>query len=96
MANSYQEIQSAPVPMDGTQTVFMLTTEPIFYVVSIINGQKFIQGYTFTELTAENRPKSPPTVEDRLSILESNIAKITSILEGGKGNESNIQTEPAG
>ena len=53
MANSFEEIQSAPVPMDGSQTMFMLTNEPIFYIVSFVNGQKMISGYTFSPLNPE-------------------------------------------
>ena len=93
MANSFDEIQSAPVPMDGSQTMFMLTNEPIFYIVSFVNGQKMISGYTFTPLTAENQPKRQMTTEERLSVVEENIAKIAALLEGAKSNESDISKD---
>lgn len=99
MANSFEEIQSAPVPMDGSQTMFMLTNEPIFYIVSFANGQKMISGYTFAPLTAENQPKRQMTTEERLSVVEENIAKIAALLEGVKKNEPDIpenETAPAG
>lgn len=92
MVNSFSEIQSAPVPMDGSQTIFMLANEPIFYVVSIVNGQKMLQPYTFTALTQENRPTPPATLEDRMDNLEQNVAKISELLERSKQNESNIQS----
>ena len=93
MENSFDEIQSAPVPMDGSQTMFMLTNEPIFYIVSFVNGQKMISGYTFTPLTAENQPKRQMTTEERLSVVEENIAKIAALLEGAKSNESDISKD---
>ena len=99
MAYSFEEIQSAPVPMDGCQTMFMLTNEPIFYIVSFANGQKMISGYTFSPLTAENQPKRQLTTDERLSIVEDNIAKIAALLEGVKKNEPDISenaTAPAG
>ena len=91
VANNYNEIQGAPVPMDGSQTMFMLQNEPIFYIVSIMNGQKMIQGYTFSALTPENMPKQPPSIEDRMARLEAMIAS----LAGGKQDESNIQQQTA-
>ena len=92
MANSFAEIQSAPVPMDGSQTIFMLSNEPIFYVVSIMNGQKMLQGYTFTALTQENRPTPPATLEDRMTSLEQNMTRIAEMLERSNQHESNIQS----
>ena len=44
-------------------------------------------------------PKQPPTVEERVQNLESNLADIVELLKGMRGNESNIQAktnEPAG
>ena len=99
MANNFDEIKSAPVPMDGSQTMFMLTNEPIFYIVSFVNGQKMISGYTFAPLTAENQPKRQMTTEERLNAVEENIAKIAALLEGVKKNEPDIPenaTAPAG
>ena len=99
MANNFDEIKSAPVPMDGSQTMFMLTNEPIFYIVSFANGQKMISGYTFAPLTAENQPKRQMTTEERLNAVEENIAKIAALLEGVKKNEPDIPenaTAPAG
>lgn len=95
IANSYQEIENALIPMDGSQTVFMMSSEPVFYVVSILNGQKYIQGYKFTALTADEKPKKQMTVEDRLATLEDNISKMAMILEGVKGNESNLSDSTA-
>ena len=99
MANNFDEIKSAPVPMDGSQTMFMLTNEPIFYIVSFVNGQKMISGYTFAPLTAENQPKRQMTTEERLNAVEENIAKIAALLEGVKKHEPDISenaTAPAG
>lgn len=99
MVNSYQDVQRALLPMDGSQMMFMMKNEPIFYIASIVNGQKCIQPYTFQELTPENMPKQPPTVEERVQNLESNLADIVELLKGMRANESNIQAktnEPAG
>lgn len=99
MVNSYQDVQRALLPMDGSQMMFMMKNEPIFYIASIVNGQKCIQPYTFQELTPENMPKQPPTVEERVQSLESNLADIVALLKGMRDDESNIQTktnEPAG
>lgn len=90
MANNFDEIKSAPVPMDGSQTMFMLTSEPIFYIVSFVNGQKMISGYTFAPLTADNQPKRQMTTEERLSVVEDSIAKIAALLEGVKKDEPDI------
>lgn len=98
MVNSYQDVR-ALLPMDGSQMMFMMKNEPIFYIASIVNGQKCIQPYTFQERTPENMPEQPPTVEERVQNLESNLADIVELLKGMRANESNIQAktnEPAG
>ena len=98
MVNSFSEIQNALVPIDGTQTLFMLTNEPIFYIVTMVNGQKMLQGYTFTALTQENAPAPAATMEDRMTNVEACLVKMTQLLERGMNNESDIQqhgTEPA-
>lgn len=98
MVNSFSEIQNALVPIDGTQTLFMLTNEPIFYIVTMVNGQKMLQGYTFTALTQENAPAPAATMEDRMTSVEACLVRMTQILERSMSHESDIQqhgTEPA-
>ncbi len=93
MVNNYQDVQRALLPMDGSQMMFMMKNEPIFYIANIVNGQKCIQPYTFQELTPENMPKRPPTVEERVQSLESNLADIVALLKGMRADESNIQAK---
>lgn len=85
MAKDYTEVQNTPIPADGTQTMFMLENEPVFYVVAMMNGQKMVQGYCFTSLNTE--PVAQPqkkvlTVEDRLTNLEKMMSQLAVLLEG--------------
>lgn len=93
--NSYQEVQSTPIPADGTPSIFMLSDKPIFYVVSMSGGQKFINGYTFTSLNAtdnvntsaatENQPSATNNndndINNRLTKLEESVAQLATIVE---------------
>lgn len=86
-ASNYNEVQSMPIPADGMITLFMIANEPTMYMVSLVNGQKNIQGYRFEPL-----PTAQEATENRLARLENMLATLI----GGKQNESNTQpVQPA-
>lgn len=85
MANSYQEAQGMPVPMDGTPILVMLNDEQKFYLVSMQNGQRMISAFSFNALTV--------SVEQTISSvanndIEARLAKLETLI-GGLANESN-------
>ena len=79
-AQNYNEVQAMPIPADGTLSLFMINNEPTMYIVSLVNGQKNIQGYRFEPL-----PTAQEATENRLARLETMLAALI----GGKQNESN-------
>lgn len=91
---SYAEIQSAPVPVNGSPIMFLVESEPAAYLVSQQGGQRTIQGFSITPMqTAEQ------ATETRISNLEAAILDIKNLLTGGNGNESNtaiVEPKPAG
>jgi hypothetical protein len=93
--DSYQAVQSMPVPADGTPTIFMLSDQPIFYVVSMANGQKFINAYKFFAMNS-NEEASEQKQQQAQSPLETRVAKLENIIAamgaGGQKNESDCST----
>jgi len=101
-AKSYAEVQQTPVPADGTQTIFMLENEPSFYLVSMQNGQKMVQGYTFATMgnTAPQTVSAGETTTTPVKAdTEARIAKLERFAERMKellGDEDNGKpTAPA-
>ena len=90
-ANSFAEVQGAPVNANGSPTLFLLENAPEMYLVSLQNGQKSIQGYRMTPM-----PTAQEATESRLSSLESALMDIKSLLEGKMNNESDTASnQPA-
>lgn len=83
MANSYQEAQGIPVPMDGTPILVMLKDEQKFYLVSMQNGQRMISAFSFNALTVPTEPVTPAAPND----FEARLAKLETLI-GGLANES--------
>lgn len=71
MVHSYKEVEVAPVPIDGTPSLFMLADKPVFYVVTMQGGQKFISSFVFQEQT--NTPQQEP--EPRQPSQEEAVAE---------------------
>jgi hypothetical protein len=84
-AKNYNEIQSVPVAANGSPTLFLLENDPVMYMVSVVNGQKTIQGYKFEPL-----PTQQETTEKRLNNLEAIILDMRNLIEGMTKNESNL------
>ncbi len=70
-AHDYAEIQNAPLPMDGSQAIFMMENAQVFYVCSLQGGQKIVQGYSFAAL-------EPVTGNEQ----GGDMAKVMSRLDG--------------
>ena len=83
-AKNYNAIQSVPVAANGSPTLFLLENDPVMYMVSVVNGQKTIQGYKFEPL-----PTQQETTEKRLNNLEAIILDMRNLIEGMTKNESN-------
>lgn len=84
-AQTYNDVQSAPVAANGSPTLFMMENKPVMYIVSMQNGQKVIQGFKFEPL-----PTQQETMENRMNNLETMLLNMQSMLEGKMNNESNI------
>lgn len=89
---SYQEVQSAPIPVDGSAVIFMLESEPVIYIASMVNGQKCISAFSISPLVYESQPQPvqepQPTIEDRVGTLEASIADLTKYIKEAIPHES--------
>lgn len=88
---TYQEVQSAPIPVDGSAVIFMLESEPIIYIASMVDGQKCISAFSITPLVYENQQQQqvqPPSIEDRVGTLETSIAELTKYIKEAIPHES--------
>ena len=85
MANSYQEAQGIPVPMDGTPILVMLNDEQKFYLVSMQNGQRMISAFSFNALTVPNNETAQNVPNND---LEARLSRIEEMI-GGLLNEPN-------
>jgi len=83
---SYQDIEAAQVPADGTQTIFMLENEPTFYIVGFQNGQKMINGFSFTALNAG-------TIKHEETGIEARLAKIEAFLKDLNGGDLSVKSD---
>ena len=102
VTDSYQHMLMESVPFDGTPVLFMLKNESIFYIVSMVDGKKMVNGYSFVPLDnipAESSQQLTPEeqTEQRLTTIESGMAtlmeQINKLVEVQQVHESNI--EPA-
>lgn len=82
MVNNLSEVQTTPIPADGSQMLFMLKDDPVLYMVSMVDGQRMIQGFTIVPLVMDTVPeqKVDNSLENRMSKLESSIAQLMDAL----------------
>ncbi len=76
-ANSFNEVQAAPINGYGSTTLYLMENSPEMYLVSLRNGQKSIQGYKISPM-----PTAQEATENRLNNLEAALMDIKSLLEG--------------
>lgn len=90
--NNYAEIQSAPVPVNGSPIMFLVESEPAVYMVSQQGGQRTIQGFNITPMQTAQE-----ATETRITNLEAAIMNIKNLLTGVvKNDESDSKhDEPA-
>lgn len=101
VTDSYQHMLMESVPFDGTPVLFMLKNESVFYIVSMVDGKKMVNGYSFNPLDTNATAVEPQLTpeeqnEQRFNKLETGMAAIAeqlSKLVEMKTNESN--NEPA-
>ena len=106
VTDSYQHMLMESVPFDGTPVLFMLKNESVFYIVSMIDGKKMVNGYSFVPL--DNVPAESSAqqltpeeqTEQRLTKIESGMAtlmeQINKLVEVQQNHEPNIEpTEKA-
>ena len=102
VTDNYQNMLMESVPFDGTPVLFMMKNESTFYVVSMVDGKKMINGFSFIPL-GNNEESSGEKVltpeeqnEQRLMKLETGMATIVEqlnkLVEGRHENESNIKS----
>ena len=91
---SYQEMQTIPLPFDGTPILFMLANEPVVYMASMQNGQKCVSGFRLEPISIDEGQRQTSSVEQRLSSLEGQIQKLLNVLGEGAENESNTAAVP--
>lgn len=100
VTDSYQHMLMESVPFDGTPVLFMLKNESVFYVVSMVDGKKMVNGYSFTPLdtaatTSEPQLTPEEQTEQRFAKLETGMAAIAeqlSKLVEVRQHESNTGT----
>jgi hypothetical protein len=108
MVHNYKDVEVAPIPIDGTPSLFMLADKPVFYVVTMQGGQKFISAFEFQEQTntpqqqqeseqkqavADEQPQQVNALEERLAQIEQGLV---SLRKAVVGSESDISAnEPA-
>lgn len=61
MVDSYQDITSAGLPLDGTPVMFMLNSSPQLYIAYMQGEKKYICGYKIESMDIEK--ESPAKVE---------------------------------
>ena len=102
VTDNYQSMLMESVPFDGTPVLFMMKNESVFYVVSMVDGKKMINGFSFIPLgNAENsnieKNLTPEEQnEQRLANLETGMASIieqlNKLVEVKQDNESNTKS----
>lgn len=107
MVDSYQDITSAGLPLDGTPVMFMLNSSPQLYIAYMQGEKKYICGYKIESMDIEKESPvqeetSPPQetpvpnpLEGRIAELEKFMGELKTLLitaKGGNNNESNPST----
>lgn len=102
VAENYQSMLMESVPFDGTPVLFMMKNESVFYVVSMVDGKKMINGFSFIPLgnVEESNNEKVLTPEEqneqRLANLETGMASIieqlNKLVEVKQENESNTKS----
>lgn len=102
VTDSYQSMLMESVPFDGTPVLFMMKNESVFYVVSMVDGKKMINGFSFIPLgnTENSNVEKILTPEEqneqRLTNLETGMASIleqlNKLVEVKQDNESNTKS----
>lgn len=82
IVNSFNDVQTMPVPADGTQMLFMLKDEPVLYMVSMTGGQRMIQAFSIAPLVIEptKNENNENSLESRIGRLELSISKLMDAL----------------
>jgi hypothetical protein len=103
MVDSYQDITSAGLPLDGTPVMFMLTSSPQLYIAYMQGEKKYICGYKIESMDIEKESPtkeetSPPQetpvpvpnpLEDRIANLEKFMGELKTLLTTAKGGNNN-------
>lgn len=106
VTDSYQHMLMESVPFDGTPVLFMLKNESIFYIVSMVDGKKMVNGYSFSPLDTASPGNVEPQLtpeeqtEQRFSKIETGMAAIVEqlnkLVEGQQHHEpDNVVTKEA-
>lgn len=98
MVHSYKEVEVAPIPIDGTPSLFMMADKPQFYVVTMQGGQKFISAFEFQEQTNTQPPQQTAVATEQqeqvASGLEARLAlveqELMALRKAGMDSESDI------
>lgn len=101
VTDNYQNMLMESVPFDGTPVLFMMKNESVFYVVSMVDGKKMINGFSFIPLGNSENSNTEKVLtpeeqnEQRLANLElgmANILEQLSKLAEVKDSESNSKS----
>lgn len=102
VTDNYQSMLMESIPFDGTPVLFMMKNESTFYVVSMVDGKKMINGFSFIPLGNGNESNVEKTLtpeeqnEQRLTKLETGMATIVEqlnkLVEGRHENESSVKS----
>lgn len=102
VTDNYQSMLMESVPYDGTPVLFMMKNESIFYVVSMVDGKKMINGFSFVPLGNNNESSVEKVLtpeeqnEQRLTKLETGMASIleqlNKLVEVKQDNEPNTKS----
>lgn len=109
MVDSYQDITSAGLPLDGTPVMFMLTSSPQLYIAYMQGEKKYICGYKIESMDIEKESPaqeetSPPQetpalipnpLENRIANLEKFMGELKTLLTTAKGGNNNESNSSA-
>ena len=79
--NSYDEVEKAQVPMNGTPTMFV--GDGVFWIKKFVNGQPYISAYKFEGI---NNVGQPVEQQNNQSNNDNDIAVILQALEKSVNN----------
>lgn len=103
MVDSYQDITSAGLPLDGTPVMFMLNSSPQLYIAYMQGEKKYICGYKIESMDIEKESPTqegtfppqetlapvPNPLESRIAELEKFMGEIKTLLTTAKGGNNN-------